>query len=165
MTLRIGNHLLGRTLIDGGSSADILFKDLFKEALLAMGFGLRDLRPESIPLTGFSGATSHSLGSITLPVTFGSGERSVRTPVTFLVVDAPTTYNAIIGRTTLNPLRIIPSTVHQKMKFWTPHGVGEVLGDQIISRRCYVNALRRKNQTIPPSSLMVVSEPTSQCIQ
>ena len=139
VTLHIGDHLLGRTLIDGGSSADILFK----EALLAMGFGLRDLKPENVSLTGFSGATTHSLGSITLPVTFGLEERSVRTPVTFLVVDAPTTYNAIIGRTTLNPLRIIPSTVHQKMKFWTPNGVGEVLRDQAASRSCYVNALRR----------------------
>ena len=64
VTLRIGDHLLGRTLIDGGSSADILFK----EALLAMGFGLRDLKSENVPLTGLSGATTHSLGSITLSV-------------------------------------------------------------------------------------------------
>ena len=146
VTLHIGDHPLERTLIDGGSSSDILYK----ETSLALGFSLRDLKPADVPLVAFSSTVISSLGSITLLVTLGSGATRLHTPVTFLVVDAPAIHDAILGRTTINWLQIIPSTVHQKMKYWTPYGVGEVLGNQAISRSCFFNALR--NQATSPRS-------------
>ncbi|GAV72603.1 hypothetical protein CFOL_v3_16091, partial [Cephalotus follicularis] len=55
--------------------------------------------------------------------------------MTFLVVDTPSPYNAIVGRPGLNLLEAIVSTRHLLMKFPTRFGVGEVQGDQEVARR------------------------------
>ncbi|RRT36443.1 hypothetical protein B296_00049258 [Ensete ventricosum] len=60
--------------------------------------------------------------------------------VVFMVVDLPSTYNAIIGQPMLNKLRAIVSTFHGSMKFPTSTRVGEARGDPRESRRCYLTA-------------------------
>jgi hypothetical protein len=62
--------------------------------------------------------------------------------VKFILIDGPLAYNAIIGRTVLNQLRVVTSTPHLKMKFPTKIGVGEVRGDQLTARQCYNVTLR-----------------------
>ncbi|GAV86480.1 hypothetical protein CFOL_v3_29910 [Cephalotus follicularis] len=57
--------------------------------------------------------------------------------MTFLVVDTPSPYNAIIGHPCLNLLEAIVSTRHLVMKFPMRFGVGEVRGDQQVARQCY----------------------------
>lgn len=47
-------------------------------------------------------------------------------------------YNAILGRPTLNNLRVDTSTQHLKMKFPTNGGVGEARGKQALVQECYV---------------------------
>lgn len=63
--------------------------------------------------------------------------------VTFIVVDAPASYNAILGRSTLNPNRMIHLTYNQLLKFLTPHRIGVVRGYPPVARRCYVHLVRR----------------------
>lgn len=55
----------------------------------------------------------------------------------FIVVKAPSPYNAILGRPTLNNLRVVMLTYHLKIKFLNPLGVGEVQGKQFLERQCY----------------------------
>jgi hypothetical protein len=62
--------------------------------------------------------------------------------VKFLLVDRPSTYNAIFGRTTLNELKAITSTPHLSMKFPTEEGIGVMKGDQREARRCYNFSLK-----------------------
>jgi hypothetical protein len=57
--------------------------------------------------------------------------------VKFLLIDRPSAYNAILGRTALNDLKAITSTSHLKIKFPTERGVGEVRGEQGVERQCY----------------------------
>ncbi|KAK3017875.1 hypothetical protein RJ639_004171 [Escallonia herrerae] len=67
----------------------------------------------------------------------------------FVVVRVPSAYNAILGRTALNQLRAVVSTYHMKMKFPTENGVGEVKGDQVVARQCYMASCRnRANETL-----------------
>ncbi|GAV84266.1 hypothetical protein CFOL_v3_27710 [Cephalotus follicularis] len=66
--------------------------------------------------------------------------------MTFLVVDTPSPYNAIIGRPGLNLLEAIVSTKHLLMKFPTRFGVGEVRGDQQVARLCYKTAIMDKGK-------------------
>ncbi|GAV82809.1 hypothetical protein CFOL_v3_26260 [Cephalotus follicularis] len=61
--------------------------------------------------------------------------------MTFLVVDTPSPYNAIIGRPGLNLMEAIVSTRHLLMKFLTRFGVGEARGDQQAARQCYRTAI------------------------
>ncbi|URD93608.1 Retrotransposon protein [Musa troglodytarum] len=73
--------------------------------------------------------------------------------VTFLVVDLPTAYNAIVGRPTLNRLRAIISTYHRTLKFPTSTRVGEVRGDPQESRRCYLTAITLSKRKRPEQPL------------
>jgi hypothetical protein len=62
--------------------------------------------------------------------------------VEFLVVDCPSAYNVIIGRPTLNKLRVVTSTYHLIVRFPTEHSIGELKGDQATARECYFASLR-----------------------
>ena len=120
VTTRIGNHNVHRILIDNASSVDVLFADAFDQ----LGISRNQLRPVSTPLYGFAGTPVMPAGSIDLPLTAGTSPCQITLMVTFLVVQCPSTYNAIIGRPTLNNLRAVTSTYHLKVKFPTPAGPG-----------------------------------------
>ncbi|GAV75375.1 hypothetical protein CFOL_v3_18854, partial [Cephalotus follicularis] len=62
------------------------------------------LKPVKTPLVGFAGETIHPLGSINLSVVAGTAPRQTQVEMTFLVVDTPSPYNAIVGRPGLNLL-------------------------------------------------------------
>ncbi|GAV62572.1 hypothetical protein CFOL_v3_06095 [Cephalotus follicularis] len=66
--------------------------------------------------------------------------------MTFLVVDTPSPYNAIIGRPGLNLMEAIVCTRHLVIKFPTRFGVGEVRGDQQVARQCYKTAVMDKGK-------------------
>lgn len=61
----------------------------------------------------FNGEISVVLKKVVLPL--------ITHEVTFfsimLVIDAPSTYNAIMGRPWLHTMKVIPSTLHQKSDF------------------------------------------------
>ena len=99
-------------------------------------------KPFKTPLYGFGGERIYAEGAIQLPVTFGVHPAKVTQMVDFLLVDQPSTYNAIIGRPTLNALRAVVSTYHLAMKFPAGEQVGEVRGNQAESRECYSMSTR-----------------------
>ena len=59
----------------------------------------------------------------------------------FLVVDCSSACNAILGRPTLNSWKAVTSTYHLMIKFPTEYGVGEVRGNQVVARECYIAML------------------------
>ncbi|VFQ89983.1 unnamed protein product [Cuscuta campestris] len=101
------------------------------------------LRPLQTPLSGFTGASIEAEGQITLPVTLGSGNRTVTKQMRFVVVDIKCVHNAIIGRPGINQGRAIISMAHLCMKFYTPNGIGEERGDQKNARSCYLEAVKK----------------------
>lgn len=68
----------------------------------------------------------------------------IRLDVEFLVVDVPSPYNAIMGRTWFHRMKAVPSSYHQKIRFLTPRGIMEIRADQIAFRRCLVMAIKGK---------------------
>ena len=64
--------------------------------------------------------------------------------IKFLIVDAPSTYNMLLGRSSLNSIRAIPSAYHMVAKFPIENGVGMVRGDQQIARECYLTSMKHK---------------------
>ena len=73
-------------------------------------------------IIGFSGERVDTKGYIDLVTTFGRGKASKKIKIRSLVVDARTSYNALLGRSSLNKLRAIVSTSHLAMKFPTEKG-------------------------------------------
>ena len=78
------------------------------------------------------------------------------------MVDCSSSYNAIIGRPTLNSWKVVTSTYHLSVKFLTEHGVGQVQGDQLAARECYLPmlALDEQVQTMNIEEKRIVTEPT-----
>ena len=118
----VANKTVHRVLIDNGSSVDIIFALAFEK----MGIGMEKLELVSAHLLGFSGKKVLPLGSTQLVLTLGNPPCQATTAVKFLIVDAPLAYNMLLGRTSLNALRVVPSAYHMVIKFPTENGVGVV---------------------------------------
>ncbi|KAJ4820696.1 Pol-polyprotein [Rhynchospora pubera] len=102
-----------------------------------MGLGKYPLQPMTTSLVGFTGDKLKPLGTIDLDVLFGDAPQTVISNVRFIVVDAPSAYNVILGRTSLNSIGTVASTPHLMIKFPTPQGVGIVRGEQQVAKECY----------------------------
>ena len=118
----VANKTIHRVLVDNGSSTDIIFKSAFDK----MGIGKEKLEPVNAYLRGFSGERVLPFGSIQLVLTLGDPPCQATTTVRFLIVDAPSAYNMLLGRPSLNTIRAIPFAYHMVIKFPTANGVGIV---------------------------------------
>ena len=136
----VANTTVHRVLIDNGSSADIIFASAFEK----MGIGREKLEPVNTHLRGFSGEKVLPLGSIQLVLTLGEPPCQATTTARFLIVDAPSAYNMLLGRPSLNAIKAIPSAYHMVIKFPTIHGVGMVRGDQRVARECYTASMKQR---------------------
>ena len=121
----VANKTIHRVLVNNGSSTDIIFASTFDK----MGIEREKLEPVSTHLRGFSGEKVLPLGSIQLVLTLGDPSCQATTAVRFLIVDAPSAYNMLLGRPSLNAIRAILSAYHMMIKFPTTSGVGMVRGD------------------------------------
>ena len=92
--------ILARVLVDTGCSANIINKSTLER----MEIDLCAVTEGPNPIFGLSGDATMTLGSIDLVVKAGS----VIKVTEFLVIDRPTSYNAIVGTPWLNSMRAIP---------------------------------------------------------
>ena len=102
------------------------------------------------------------VGIIILPVVVGAYPKQITKEVNLLVVDCSSSYNAIIERPTLNSWKVVTSTYHLSVKFLTEYGIGQVHGDQLAARECYLAmlAIDEHVQTMNIEERRVVAEPT-----
>ena len=116
--------------------------------------------PTNASLVGFKGTRVYHLGVVILPMTVGDYPQQITKDVTFLVVDCSSTYNAILGRPTLNSWKVVTSTYHLMIKFPIEYGVGEVRGDQVAVHECYIAMLEMDNhlQTMSIEEQQTVAE-------
>jgi len=130
-----------RVLVDQGSSPDMMFWSTFNKLQLS----LDQLRPYTGCLYGFAGDQVEVYGHIELRTTFTDGVASRTENIKYLVVNAPSAYNILLGRPALNRLRAVASTRHVKMKLpslgWT---MITIISDQKEAKRCYENNLKTK---------------------
>ena len=136
----VANKTIHRVLVDNESSSDIIFASTFDKT----GIGKEKLESVSAHLQGFSGERVLPLRSIQLVLTLGDPPCQATTAVRFLIVDALSAYNILLGRPSLNAIRAIPSAYHVVIKFPTANGVGMVRGDQRVARECYSASMKQK---------------------
>jgi hypothetical protein len=135
ITLRIGNYDVKRVLVDQGSFAEVMYQELYEK----LGLGKSDISEFGSPVFGFSGESTIPLGKTTLPVLTGP----INLQTEFIVIQAPSPYNAIMGRSWLHRMKAVPSTLHQKLRFPTKDGVMEINGDQVAAKQCVLAAAKK----------------------
>jgi hypothetical protein len=81
--VNIVGWIIGKVLVDNGSSEDILFLKTFEK----MNLSQHMLHPPEDPLQGFGGKPIKLVGKISLPVSFGDLDNARIETLTFDVVD------------------------------------------------------------------------------
>jgi len=114
------------------------------------------LRPYGGCLYGFVGDQVEVRGYIELRTTFTNGAVSRTEKIRYLVVNAPSAYNVLLGRPMLNRIGAVPSTRHMKVKLPSMEGVViTIRSDQKEAKKCYENNLKNRRSvyhvsTTPP---------------
>jgi hypothetical protein len=121
----IANIKLHHVLIDGGAGLNVISHAAFKQLQI---LGSR-LGP-SHPFSGVGAQPVYPLGSITLPVTFGTEENFCTEKVQFDVAEVNFPFNAIIGRPALYRFMAIAHYGYLVLKMPTLAGVLTVRGDR-----------------------------------
>ena len=125
-TLYINGFDVHRVLVDPGSAVDLLQLPAFTQMKLSPGM----LNSIGQILSGFNGATTTTLGDVTLPVK----AEPVTQRVLFSVVEDLGPYNAIVGQTWLHSIKAMSSTYHQMVSYLTSAGQVDLLSSQLAAR-------------------------------
>jgi hypothetical protein len=128
--VNIAGWVIGKILVDNGSSADILFFKTFEK----MNLSQHMLHPPEYPLQGFRGKPIKPVGKVSLPVSFGDLDNAKTETLTFDVVDIYHPYLAIFGRGFMNKFDAVIRQQFFCMKIPAPKGVITVFGDQQEAR-------------------------------
>ncbi|VFR02730.1 unnamed protein product [Cuscuta campestris] len=147
--MEINNAIVHRTLVDTGSSVNIMYEKTFQD----LGLDRKDLKPMRTPLSGFTGDSIEAERVITVPVIIGDGAHKARLKMEFMAVSINCVHNMILGRPGLEDLECVISPYYLCMKFPTPSGIGVARGDQRLARSCYVRITKK----LPRDETLVVN--------
>ena len=139
--LQVDKAILGWVLIDGGSSAEVLFWDAFQK----MGLDGQMLVPMESSLVAFDGTRVFPKGVAHLMV--HAVERTL--PVNFLVIESRSAFNVIMGRGWIHAMYCMVSTLHQVMRCHSPDGqyTINIHGNQSQARKCHSICISNKAST------------------
>lgn len=128
--LNIKTH---RTLVDGGSSLNLIFA----KTLDKMGISRLELKSGAKPFHGITPSSSNiPLGRIELPITFGELDNFRTEKLTFNVTDFEMAYNVILGHPMLGKFMTVVHYAYQRPKIPGPKAVITIQGDQNVAVKC-----------------------------
>jgi hypothetical protein len=129
----VDGDFLPRTLIDGGSSLNIIFTEMLKK----MDFDFTRMIACDEPFYGaVPGKAAYPIGRVCLPVTF-SKEVNFRIEYwMFEVANFRSSYHTILGRPMLAKFMAIPHHTYLVMKMPAPNEILSIYDDILFSYKC-----------------------------
>jgi len=103
------NHFISRVLIDNGSSLNVMPKTTLNKL---PNDGIH-LHPSTMVVRAFDGSKREVIGEVELPIQVGP----CTFQVVFQVMDILPAYSCLLGRPWIHTAGVVPSTLHQKLKF------------------------------------------------
>lgn len=139
ITAEIARCEVGKVLIDQGSSVNILYWKTFRQMDLSDDL----IVPFDKQIVGFAGERVDTRGYVDLHTRLGTGREGNERRVRYLLVDANTSYNVLLGRPCLNTFGVIVSTPHLTLKYPTKkRRMVVVRADQKTAKECYAAGLK-----------------------
>jgi len=137
-------HVMAKVLIDNGSRLNMMPKSTLEK----FPFNASHLRPSSMVVRAFDGSRREVRGEIDLPVQIGPHTCQV----TFQVMDINPAYSCLLGRPWIHLVGVVPSTLHQKLKFVVEGHLVIVSGEEDVLVSCpssmpYVEAAEESLET------------------
>ncbi|XP_009630934.1 uncharacterized protein [Nicotiana tomentosiformis] len=129
ISLNILDFKIKCVLVDLGSSTNIIQWRVLEQAKLT-----ESIIPAIKLLTWFNLASVTTRGKILLP----TNAKGMMKTTMFEVADGDTGYNIILGKPWLHEMKVVPSTYHQLLKFPTPEGIKQIMGDEPTTREINV---------------------------
>jgi hypothetical protein len=83
------------------------------KTLKTIALDIKNLSDEKVIIHGFNQNSQKALRAITLNLQCGG----LKAPTKFYVIDAQTSYRALLGRSLLYNNQVVPSTLHQCLKY------------------------------------------------
>ena len=109
VSVRCMDHVVAKVLIDNGSSLNVMPKTTLEK----LPFSASRLKPSSMVVRAFDGTRREVMGEIDIPIQIGPHTCNV----VFQVMDINPAYSCLLGRPWIHALGVVPSTLHQKLKF------------------------------------------------
>src|SRR3954467_12180279 len=130
---RIGNYVMSRVFMDGGSGINIIFTRTLKDMLIQNNA----LKHSGTTFHGIvPGKAVYPMGRISLEVAFDDATNFRKETLDFEVVYWKSQYHAILGRPAFARFMVVPHYAYLKLKMPGPHGVIKINGCFIRSDRC-----------------------------
>ena len=130
---QIGGYTLDKVLMDGGSSINILYYEIF----LRMGLTQKQLQYSHTVFHGIvPGKSARPIGKIYLETAFGNAKNFRSEIIPFEVVDLESPYHAILGRPAYARFMVRPFYVYLKLKMPGPYGPITVEGSRSRAMEC-----------------------------
>ncbi|GJT98960.1 reverse transcriptase domain-containing protein [Tanacetum coccineum] len=120
---KIFGREVGRVHMDSGSSCEVIYEHCFLKLKPSIQASKVD---SQVPLVGFSGGKSWAIGEVLLEITIGDAPLSRSETINFIIVRSNSPYNMLLGRTAMQKIGMVVSTIHRAVKFYTTQGIGTV---------------------------------------
>jgi hypothetical protein len=145
-----------KTLIDGGSSLNIIFTKMLEK----MDFDFNKMTACDEPFYGVvPGKAAYPIGRVCLPVTFSTQENFRTEYLMFEVADFHSSYHAILGRPMLAKFMAIPHHTYHIMKMSVPNRILSVLRDIMVSYNCESSIVElSKDSTVRAKATVMVAQ-------
>ena len=116
------DHVIARVLIDNGSSLNVMPKVML-EKLSCDKFPIKQ---STMIMRAFDGSKREVMGEIKLSVQVGPFVFQI----TFQVMDILSAYSCLLGRPWIHSIGVVPSTLHQKLKYVMRDNMVTVSGEE-----------------------------------
>ncbi|XP_071680158.1 uncharacterized protein [Lolium perenne] len=136
---KVSEYWLPKTLMDGGSSINIMYYDTFRR------LGLPDscLEHTSVTFHGIvPGRKAFPIGKVTLLVTFGTPANYRTERISFEVLNFRSPYHCVLGRKAFTKFMATSHYAYNMMKMSGPRGVITVHGDPDMALECKDNGAK-----------------------
>ncbi|GJZ12892.1 reverse transcriptase domain-containing protein [Tanacetum coccineum] len=109
--------------MDSGSSCEVIYEHCFLKLKPSIQASKVD---SQVPLVGFSGGKPRAIREVLLEITIGDTPLSRSKTLIFVIVRSNSPYNVLLGRTAMQKMGMVVSTIHEAVKFHTTQGIRTV---------------------------------------